>query len=97
MSPTVEEVLLHCRIDDDVESTLISDYIEAAVDRAKNYLNRGLYEKDIPEDDPDGLIITGSIKLALLLAVGFWYENREAQQLPEGFFSLLSPYRFIPL
>lgn len=97
MSPTVEEVLLHCRIDDDTESTLITDYIQAAVDRAQNYLNRKLYEGDVPESDPDGLPITGSIKLALLLAVGFWYENREAQQLPEGFFSLLSPYRFIPL
>ena len=97
MSPTVEEVLLHSRIDDDAESTLISNYIEAAVDRARNYLNRGLYEEDIPDDDPDGLVISGSIKLALLLAVGFWYENREAQQLPDGFFSLLSPYRFIPL
>ena len=97
MSPTVEEVRLHCRIDDDAEDSLLTDYINAAVSRAANYLNRKLYADEVSDTDSDGLLIAGEIKLALLLAVGFWYGNREAQELPDGFYLLLAPYRYIPL
>lgn len=97
MSPTVEEVRLHCRIDDEAEDSILTDYITAAVSRAGTYLNRTLYDGDVPDTDSDGLAITGEIKLALLLAVGFWYGNREAQELPDGFYLLLAPYRYIPL
>lgn len=97
MSPTVEEVRLHCRIDDDAEDSLLTDYITAAIGRAGNYLNRTLYEDEVPDTDSDGLLIAGEIKLALMLAVGFWYGSREAQELPDGFYLLLAPYRYIPL
>ncbi|MBS0878584.1 MULTISPECIES: head-tail connector protein [unclassified Tatumella] len=97
MSPTVEEVRLHCRIDDDAEDSLLTAYITAAASRAGNYLNRTLYADEVPDTDSDGLLIAGEIKQALLLAVGFWYGNREAQALPDGFYLLLAPYRYIPL
>lgn len=97
MKPTIEELRLQCRIDGGEEDSLLKTYAGAAKSRAENYINRSLYDEAVPESDTDGLVITDDIKLALMLAVGFWYENRESQALPSGFKSLLEPYRFINL
>jgi hypothetical protein len=45
--------------------------------KAENFINRNLYEDEVPETDPDGLVIADDILLALMLLVGHWYENRE--------------------
>ncbi|MDX7986695.1 phage gp6-like head-tail connector protein [Xenorhabdus sp. 12] len=97
--PTLEQLKQQCRIDndDDGEDALLSTYARAAIKRAENYLNRRLYEADVPETDPDGLLVTEDVTLAIMLTVGYWYENREAQSIPAGFKALLEPYRFIPL
>ncbi|MBD1229126.1 head-tail connector protein [Xenorhabdus griffiniae] len=97
--PTLEKLRKQCRIDggNDLDDDLLLTYRGAAKKRAENYLNRTLYEDEIPEIDPDGLMISDDIELAIMLTVGYWYENREAQSLPTGFKALLEPYRFIPL
>ncbi|MBD2779691.1 phage gp6-like head-tail connector protein [Xenorhabdus sp. 42] len=97
--PTLEQLRQQCRIDsdDDGEDALLNTYARAAIRRAENYLNRRLYEDTVPETDPDGLPVTEDVTLAIMLTVGYWYENREAQSLPTGFKALLEPYRFIPL
>lgn len=99
MVPTIEELRNQCRIDSDDanEDQMITLYCSAAKGQAENYINRKLYDDAVPENESEGLVISPDIKLALMLAVGFWYENREAQSLPAGFFSILEPYRFIPL
>ena len=105
MVPSIEELRAQCRIDegDDSDDLLLSAYAAAAVSKAENFLNRTLYEGTVPESDPDGLLIEADIKLALMLVVGHWFENREetsdAQKvsIPFGFNALLEPYRFIPL
>jgi uncharacterized phage protein (predicted DNA packaging) len=97
MKPTIDELRLQCRIDGDEEDSLLTTYAGAAKARAENYINRTLHEEAVPENDSDGLVITDDIKLAIMLAVGFWYENRESQALPSGFKALLEPYRFINL
>ncbi|MGX8943244.1 head-tail connector protein [Symbiopectobacterium sp. Eva_TO] len=99
MVPTIDELRNQCRIDSDdaTEDQMLTLYCLAAKGRAENYINRKLYDAAVPENESEGLVISPDIKLALMLAVGFWYENREAQSLPSGFFSILEPYRFIPL
>ncbi|MBP2856177.1 phage gp6-like head-tail connector protein [Dickeya oryzae] len=99
MVPTIEELRIQCRIDSDdaTEDQVLTLYCASARHRAENYINRTLHDDFVPENDSEGLVISPDIKLALMLAVGFWYENREAQSLPDGFFSMLEPYRFIPL
>ncbi|HGU7961992.1 TPA: head-tail connector protein [Escherichia coli] len=67
--------------------------------------NRTLYATadDRPADDPDGLVISDDVKLALLLLVSHFYENRstvtdvEKMELPMSFNWLVAPYRLIPL
>lgn len=99
MVPTIDELRNQCRIDSDdtTEDQMLTLYCSAAKGRTENYINRKLYDDAVPENESEGLVISPDIKLALMLAVGFWYENREAQSLPDGFFSMLEPYRFIPL
>ncbi|MCA6962424.1 MULTISPECIES: head-tail connector protein [Pectobacterium] len=99
MVPTIEELRIQCRIDseDATDDQVLELYCLAAKRRAENYINRTLHDESVPEGDSEGLVISPDIKLALMLAVGFWYENREAQSVPAGFFSILEPYRFIPL
>ncbi|CDG20584.1 conserved protein of unknown function [Xenorhabdus poinarii G6] len=97
--PTSEQLKQQCRIDSDnnAEDALLETYARAAIHRAENYLNRRLYEEAVPDNDPDGLLVTDDVTLAIMLTVGYWYENREAQTIPAGFKALLEPYRFIPL
>ncbi|PHM31293.1 head-tail connector protein [Xenorhabdus innexi] len=97
--PTLEQLKQQCRLDEDttVEDDLLKTYAQAAIKRAENYLNRRLYEEAVPATDPDGLVVSDDVTLAIMLTVGYWYENREAQSIPMGFKALLEPYRYIPL
>ena len=105
MVPTIEQIRAQCRIDDDDASSdeLLTLMAGAARRKAENFINRSLYDDAVPEDEAGGVVITDDITLAILLAVGFWYVNREVassvQQLPIpfGFKELLEPYRIIPL
>lgn len=105
MVPTIEELRLQCRIDedDDSEDALLTIYVGAARRSAENFTNRKLYDDSVPEDQSEGLLITDDIKLAIMLVVGHWFENREDSSevqklsIPLGFKALLEPYRFIPL
>ncbi|WP_413496342.1 head-tail connector protein [Morganella psychrotolerans] len=97
--PTLEKLRAQCRIDEDndLEDTLLQTYLGAAKSRAENYTNRTLYDSDIPDTDPDGLLISDDIEVAMLIFVSYLYECRENAAIPASFFSLLGPYRFIPL
>ena len=104
MSTTIEMLRAQCRIDidDTTEDEVLTLYYGAACRKAENFINRHLYE-EVPETDPDGLVIADDILLALMLLVGHWYENREESSdaaktsIPFGFTSLIEPYRYIPL
>ncbi|CDK69182.1 head-tail connector protein [Klebsiella pneumoniae] len=104
MSTTIEMLRAQCRIDidDTTEDEVLTLYYGAARRKAENFINRHLYE-EVPETDPDGLVIADDILLALMLLVGHWYENREESSdaaktsIPFGFTSLIEPYRYIPL
>lgn len=97
MFPTLEELKLQCRIDYDYEDSLIDIYLKAAIRRAEVRLNRKLYETEIPENESCGILINDDIKMALILAVGHFYESRDASKIPAGFYELIDPYRYIPL
>lgn len=105
MVPSLEQLRMQCRIDDDDTSgnDLLTLMAAAARKRAENFINRKLYDETVPDTDPDGLVISEDICLALMLLVGHWNESREEatevakMSIPYGFASLLEPYRYIPL
>lgn len=86
--------------DEDDHLTLIG---KAAESRTVNYLNRKLYESEIPDNDDSGLMVSDDVRMAMLMLCTHFYENRssvsdvEMTELPQSFVWLVGPYRFIPL
>lgn len=85
---TVDEVKTHLRIETDEEDEYLTTLIAQAQGVAENF-TRVSFDADAPEP----------VRLAVLLMVGFYYENRE---LPDrtafsatriAFENLLYPYR----
>ncbi|HDL8025665.1 head-tail connector protein [Yersinia enterocolitica] len=100
----INQIKSQCRIDLEFthEDELLTLYAEAAEKKVIKHLNRNIYETEIPESDPDGLIVSSDIKLAMLHLVSHWYENRssvgdfEQSEVPMSFYFLVGPYRFSP-
>lgn len=86
--------------DEDELLSLIGSAVEA---RTSNYLNRKLYEKEVPDTDEDGLVVSDDIRQAMLMLCSHFYEHRstvsdsEMVALPMAFEWFVGPYRFIPL
>lgn len=102
---TLDEIKQQCRVepdftDDDVLLTAIGD---AAQTRTETRINRKLYAEAEPGMDPEGLVLPDDVKQAMLLLVGYWYENRvtvndfEQSEAPLAYNWLVDPYRYIPL
>lgn len=102
---TLEEIKSQCRVELDFteDDALLNALGVAAQTRTETRINRKLYDKVTPGMDPDGLVMPADIKQALLLLVGYWYENRvavndfEQSEAPLAYNWLVDPYRYIPL
>ncbi|WP_374448209.1 head-tail connector protein [Providencia sp.] len=94
--PTVDELKRQCYIDGDHDNDLLLQSLSSAIAEVKRLTNRNLYDEAVPESDPDGLLLSADIKLRLMQMVGFWYENREGQSLPESLCKALRDYRMKP-
>ncbi|MBG6243428.1 MAG: phage gp6-like head-tail connector protein [Candidatus Symbiopectobacterium sp. Dall1.0] len=83
-----ELVKRHCKIelDDNSDDVLLENYIATAEQKTISHLNRNLYSKSVPKNDPDGLVINAAIIQGMLLLVTSLYEHRGAvadlEQLP---------------
>jgi uncharacterized phage protein (predicted DNA packaging) len=102
---TLPEIKAQCRLDSDFDhdNDILTMIGSAAEKRVISYTNRTLYATDVPDNDPDGLVLGDDIKLAMLHLVSHWYENRssvsdfEQSEVPMSFTFLVGPYRFISL
>ena len=87
---TLEEVKHHLRYDDDSNDSNLTMYIKASESAIKRYIN-----EEIPTDGTD------DIKVATLMLVGYFDENRSPDKdtptngnyLPQPVVSMLYPYR----
>lgn len=70
---TLQTAKAHLRVDFSDDDALITSYIDAAEAHASDYLNRALTPWDAT-----GNPVPQSVVQAILLAVGDFYENREA-------------------
>lgn len=101
---TIEEVKQQCYLDeqDISEDNYLNLLTSAALKHVENYTNRVLYVTDKPESE-SALLWSDDIKMAVLLLIGHWYENREnssdarVMDIPFGFHALVTPYKFIPV
>lgn len=99
-----ETAMEHLRLDDEIDKTMVEGYLAAAEDSAMQFLNRRFYvdqaaldnavENEGAGDRP--IIITPSIQSAVLLILGWLYENRGddlGHDIPGPARWLLNPYR----
>ncbi len=81
---------------------MLTLYLNASLKHAEKITNCRLYDNAVPDDDPDGLVIEADIKLAMMLLVSHWYENREpvssdsVNSIPFGVDAILKQHRKIP-
>ena len=102
---TLPEVRQQCYLDqaDVSEDPFLTLLISASLATIENKTNRKLYELGDPAIPEEGLEFTDDIKIAALLLIGHWYENREdsadvaVKNIPMGFNALISPYVYIPV
>ncbi|WP_407321770.1 head-tail connector protein [Dickeya ananatis] len=104
---TPDQIKRQLRLEPDYtdEDELLTLLGNAVQQRTETYLNRKLYPSaaDIPDTDPDGLALSDDIRLAMLLLLTHWYENRssvsdfEKAEVPQGYAWIVGPYRYIPL
>jgi uncharacterized phage protein (predicted DNA packaging) len=102
--PTIDELKAHINLDHDEDNDLLKTYANAAKITIENYLNRKLYNASVPDSDSNGIVVNDAIKVAVLMLVSHWYDNREAvtingnvSALPLAYQMLINPYRIIPL
>lgn len=104
---SLEEIKQQCYLDgyDMQEDNHLRMLASAAVRHVENYTNRKLYmdPASIPQDSENALLFTDDIKIAVLLLVGHFYENREnstekrVENIPYGFHAMVGPYKYIPV
>nr|WP_033761760.1 head-tail connector protein [Pantoea agglomerans] len=102
---TLEQIKAQLRLEPDyTEEDELLKLIGSAVEaRTTTYLNRKLYETEVPETDEDGLLISDDIRQAMLMLCSHLYEHRstvtdaEMVALPMAYEWMVGPYRYIPL
>ncbi len=111
MLVTLPEALAHLRADPGVEDALVTLYLGAAEQSARDFLNRSVFADQAELDaavtagtaGSYPMVVNFAVKAAILLLLGSLYTNREEvapgtslAQLPLGARSLLRPYRMHP-
>lgn len=98
---TLAQIKTHCRVDGDDDDELLASMALAAHEYLCLLTGRQWLDvaTSIDEGSTD-LNITPLARQAMLLMIGAWYENREADwaahaknQIPSAVYSLLQPYR----
>ena len=79
---TINDVKEFMRIDHDAEDGFLSVLLVLAKEMCENYLRHDLPEQPIE-----------SIRLAQLMIIGHFYENRTGATLPSAVYRLLDAYR----
>lgn len=86
---TLDEVKHHLRYDDDDSDEILQIYLQSAQTAVKNYITDDITDEMLP-----------SLKVAMLLLVGYLDENRNSENgaefgnyLPAPVRQMLAPYR----
>lgn len=89
----LEDVKLHCRVDDDYEDGLIQAYIDAALEVCQKHIGKRF------DSDPPELAFNPAIKVGCMMYISQLYEYRttisdvEAKEVPFAISALWSVYR----
>lgn len=102
---TLDEIKQQTYVDDSDEDSYLQMLGSAAIAYIEDYTNRKLYlTSEEVNDDEIALIWSDNIKIAALMLVAHFYENREAtvtgqtnSTIQFGVKAIISRYKYIPV
>jgi hypothetical protein len=94
---TLEEAKMHLRVDHYGDDLMIQSLIEAARNHVENELGASIDDISVTFTDGTSVTISGIVRSAILLTLGYLYEHRgdEDKPIPAAVAALLnlSPHR----
>ena len=104
---TISECKLQCNLDEtEIEfDRWLAQSIDAAVNLVQLSINRPLYATQAALDAdadalPNAMVITSSLKMAMLMLIGHWFVNRESttalnlNETPFAFHTIVNAHRY---
>ena len=75
MRPTVAEIKVHSRIDNDIEDAYLQQLENSAYDMLASYLNRVIILDTTQELHDDEVYYNDQMKIAELMIIDSWYND----------------------
>lgn len=91
---TLDQVKLHCRIDQDEEDSLIYDWIADAEQVIQNDLDRRIIADESDREDETDLLDNDWLNSARLIYVQYRY-SRSLDGKPQAYWDLLQKFRIM--
>lgn len=91
---TLDQVKLHCRIDQDEEDSLINDWITDAEQVIQNDLDRRIIADESDREDETDLLDNDWLNSARLIYVQYRY-SRSLDGKPQAYWDLLQKFRIM--
>ncbi|WP_288384102.1 head-tail connector protein [uncultured Acinetobacter sp.] len=91
---TLDQVKLHCRIDQDEEDPLINDWIADAEQVIQNDLDRRIIADESDREDETDLLDNDWLNSARLIYVQYRY-SRSLDGKPQAYWDLLQKFRIM--
>lgn len=97
MRPTVAEIKVHSRIDNDIEDAYLQQLENSAYDMLASYLNRVIILDTTQELHDDEVYYNDQMKIAELMIIDSWYNDRSAKDIPAAALFILNQFRVSPV
>ena len=93
--PTIAEIKIHSRIDNDAENTYLQMIENGAFGMISDYLNLELIVNPQSELTDGQIEYCDDMKIAELQIIDAWYTDRKCDELPKSAMFILDKYRVI--
>lgn len=91
--PTTAEIKTQCRIDHDYDNTYLSQLENSAFNLMTTYLNRTIVTDSNAELEDNDIEFNDQLKIAELIIIDSFYNNRSAEKIPGAAIFILNQYR----
>lgn len=95
MRPTVADIKMHSRIDNDLEDTYLASLEDSCFDFIQSYLNRTVITDSNAELTGTDIRYNDQFRICELMIIDSWYTNRSTDNIPAAAMIMLNQYRII--
>lgn len=95
MRPTVAEIKIHSRIDNDIEDEYLAMLENSCFEFIQSYLNRSVITDSNTELTGTDMYYNDQFKMCELMIIDSWYTDRSTDKVPEAAMLVLNQFRII--